>query len=346
VDWTRAHHERGAHIYGVKNAYDYVARRTSLFQTVITAVGANRKGVDGWAVDVQAPDVAEAERAYVLMTRHESYPQRAAGQNRLLEVLASRRNRLAYRKRTAIAGEVVREIEEEGHFPAAQYAFDPGVLPRELTRVMESAGKHWGSEIACSRHITWAGQWRRVDEVGVELRMQHPESFRPLKVLGRHGQEREDGALTKGGRWKKYGRKRFVIAHERADLSDTPRFFLRDALHGESGRVIETWHYRWPSEVFHEFSKQVSGLEAAQGRKEEAVTRHFRLRCVAQSFVQRAAASGRTSERFEFADDKATVSQKGYTITREALAAVLHVAQGLLAQGHTCDQVLEVLMPA
>jgi hypothetical protein len=345
VDWTLAHHDRGPHIYGVKKAYDYVARRSSLFQTVITAVVSNRALVDGLAVEVQAPDFAEAEREYLLMTRQETYTQMAAVQNRLVELLAYRRNRLAYRKRTAIAVEVVREIEEEGHVPAAQYAFDNGVLTRDLTRVIESAGKHWVSEIECSRHINWAGYWRRVDDVGAELRTHHPESFRPLTVTGRNGQEREYWAFTKVVRLKKYGRKRLVIAHEHGDLSDAPRFFLSDALHWESGRVIETWHYRWPSEVFHEFSKQVTGLEAAQVRKEEAVTRHFRLSCVAQSFVQRAAASGRTSERFEFADDKATVGQKVYTITREALGAVLHFVQGLFAQGRTCDQVLEALLP-
>jgi hypothetical protein len=59
-------------------------------------------------------------------------------------------------------------------------------------------------------------------------------------------------------------------------LSDAPRFLLTDAQHWESGRVIETWSYRWASEIFHEFGKQVTGLEAAQVRKEEAVTRHFR----------------------------------------------------------------------
>ena len=69
-------------------------------------------------------------------------------------------------------------------------------------------------------------------------------------------------------------------------------FLLTDAQHWESGRVIETWSYRWASEIFHEFAKQVTGLEAAQVRKEEAVTRHFRLSCVAQSLVQRTPASG------------------------------------------------------
>jgi hypothetical protein len=38
-----------------------------------------------------------------------------------------------------------------------------------------------------------------------------------------------------------------------------------------------------------------------QGRKEEAVIRHFRLGCVAQWLLQRASASESASERFAFA---------------------------------------------
>ena len=88
------------------------------------------------------------------------------------------------------------------------------------------------------------------------------------------------------------------------------------------------------------------GFESAQVRKEEAVKRHFRLSCVAQSLVQRAAASGGKSERFQFAEEKATVGQKVFTIAREALGGVLQFAQSLFAQGRSCDQVLQVLMPA
>ena len=88
-----------------------------------------------------------------------------------------------------------------------------------------------------------------------------------------------------------------MIVHEKQDLTDVPRFLVTDALHWESGRVIETWSYRWASEIFHEFGTQVTGLEAAQVRKEEAVTRHFRLSGVAQSIVQRAPACASTSER-------------------------------------------------
>ena len=43
LDWTLVHHEREPKIYAVRRAYDYVAHRTTLFQTVVTAVVANRE---------------------------------------------------------------------------------------------------------------------------------------------------------------------------------------------------------------------------------------------------------------------------------------------------------------
>ena len=136
------------------------------------------------------------------------------------------------------------------------------------------------------------------------------------------------------------------MLHEHEDRSDAPRFLLTDALHWESGRVLETWSYRWASEIFHEFAKQVTGLEAAQVRKEEAVTRHFRLSCVAPSLLQRAPAAGSTSERFAFAQGENTVGQKVWAIAREALQGLLHLVEQLLAQGHSCEHILDVLMPA
>jgi hypothetical protein len=266
LDWTPSHHERGPHIHGVKQAYDYVEEWYCLFQTVVTAAISNRKLVDGLAVEVQVPNFAEAEMEYLAMTRQESYTHMEEVQKRLVELLSYQRNRLAYRKRTELVVEMVRLIESEGQFPKADYAFDNGVLTLDLTQLIESKDKHWVSEIECSRNINWEGHWRRVDEVEDELRTQHPESFRPIKVKGRNGEERMYWAFTKVVRLKKYGRKRLVMVHEKEDLSDAPRFLLTDALHWESGRVIETWTYRWPSEIFHEFSKQVTGFESAQDR--------------------------------------------------------------------------------
>jgi len=265
---------------------------------------------------------------------------------RVLELLHHRMHCLGYKKRPALALDIVQQLEQEGHFPQAHYAFDHGVLSLELSRGIEHAGKHWVSELECSRHIQWQGRWQRVDAVAAELRRDHPESFRPVRVRCRNGETKQGWAFTKVIRLKRYGRKRLVIVHEQADLRDAPRFLLTDVLHWESGRVIETWSYRWASEIFHEFSKQVTGLEAAQVRKEEAVQRHFRLSCVAQSLLQRAPASGVETERFAFAKGESTFGQRCRAITREVLHGLLQFIAQMLAQGRSSEGILEMLMPA
>jgi hypothetical protein len=346
LDWTLVHHERGPKIHAIRRAYDYIAHRTTLLQTVVTAVVANREMFDGLDVVVQDPLDLPAEEAYLQTTAKASYEQMAEVRQRLLELLHHQLHRRTYRKRTEIVVEIVRQLEAEGQFPQAHYAFDNGVLTVELTRMIEQHGKHWVSEIECSRHINWSGRWRRVDEVATELRTQHPESFRAVAVTCRNGKVKPYWAFTKVVRLKKYGAKRVVIVHEQEDLQDTPRFFVTDAQHWESTRILETWSYRWTAEIFHEFDKQVCGMEAAQVRKEEAVIRHFRLSCVAQSLLQRAPAVASKSERYMFAEGHITFGQKCRTIGREVLRATLALCQRAFAEGKTCDQVLELLMPA
>jgi hypothetical protein len=354
LDWTYAHHDRGPHIWGVKKRWDHIEKRHCLYQTVLTAVVANRDLIDGIDVVMQPPAFDQEEVAYLKATVEASYEQMEAVRSRLLELLHHLGHRRGYKKRTEMALEIVEQLEKEGHFPQANYAFDNGLLTLDLARLIENEGQHWVSELECSRHIQWQGQGRRVDEVmsGVgltlahQLRMEHPESFRPLEVRCRNGERKRFWVFTKVVRLKRYGRKRLVMVHEQADLGDEPRFLLTDALHWESGRVIEMWSYRWAAEIFHEFSKQVTGLEASQVRKEEAVTRHFRLSCVAQSLVQRAPVSGVESERFAFARGHHTVGQRVRTIARDALRSLLKLAEQLFSQGHSCEHVLEVVMPA
>lgn len=346
LDWTLSHHEDGFEIYGVKRSYDYVNHCMSRFQTVVTAVIANAEQIDGIAVEVQLPDFSEAERGYLKMTAQPSYEQMEQVMQRLVELFHHLKNQLAYRKRTEMVVDIVRQIEAEGHFPKADYAFDNGALTLELTQVIEASGKHWTSEIECSRLVLWNGQWCRVDRVDTQLRSEHAESFRHLHVRCRNGDIKECWAFTKTVRLKRYGRKRLVIVHQQEDLSDTPRCLLTDALHWESARVIQTWSYRWTCEIFHEFCKQLAGFESAQVRNQEAVKRHFRLSCIAQSLLGQALCQGKKSERFAFAHEKQTVGQRLYSLTREVYQQLLHLVQRLFAQGRTCEQVLEVIMPA
>ncbi|MEM9508647.1 MAG: hypothetical protein AAGA16_13335 [Cyanobacteria bacterium P01_E01_bin.35] len=277
LDWTFSYHPYSEKIFAAKEAYDYVNRCWSSYQTVVTASISNAQRIDGIAVKVQYPNYEKEELAYLEMTARENYEQMEQVKQvkeRLVELLHYQKNRLAYRKRTEIAVDIVSQLESENNFPHADYAFDQGVLSRPLTEVIEESGKHWVTEIERSRNVMWNGQWQRVDKIAEELKANHSESFRHKLVRCRNGEQREIWAFTKVIRLKKYGRKRLVIVHEKPDLSDTPRFLLTDALHWDASRIFATWSYRWSVEIFHEFSKQLVGFESAQLRNEEAVKRH------------------------------------------------------------------------
>ncbi len=347
LDWTFSYHPYSEKIFAAKEAYDYVNRCWSCYQTVVTASISNGQRVDGIAVEVQYPNYEKEELAYLEMTLKDNYEQMEQVRERLLELLHYQKNRLAYRKRTEIAVDIVGQLEREGKCPHADYAFDQGVLSRPLTKIIEESGKHWVTEIERSRNIMWNAQWQRVERVAEELKTEHPESFRHKLVRCRNGEQREIWAFTKVVRLKKYGRKRLVIIHEKPDLSDSPRFLLTDALHWDASRVFATWTYRWSVEIFHEFSKQFVGFESAQLRNEEAVKRHFCLSCVAQSILQQASCSGGKSERFNSApENESTIGQRLYTLTREALHNLLELSQNLFVQGNSTEQILEVIMPS
>jgi len=346
LDWTFSHHDRGPEIYGNSKGYDYVERRTSRYQTLLTGVISNKQLIDGLDVIVQAPNVTPGEQEYLRMRAKGNYQQMAELQERLLDLLYHQKHKLEYKKRTEIAYEMVVQIEEEGLFPEANYAFDNGVLNLDMTHYIEDCGKHWVSEIECSRHIQWFGNWQRVDSVAAELRLDHPEGFRHIKVKCRNGEIKDYWVYTKVVRLKRYGRKRLAIVHETEDLTDTPSFYLTDALHWEGSRMLETWSYRWSSEIFHEFGKQVAGMESAQVREEEGVKRHFRLSCVAQSLIQRAPVGESKCEKFQFAKGESTIGQRCRTIAREVLHSILELSKRLFTEGKSTESVVDMFMPA
>lgn len=185
-----------------------------------------------------------------------------------------------------------------------------------------------------------------MDEVATALRQTQPESFRRVVVRGRKGERKEFWAFTKTLRLKRYGRNRVAMVQERSDLTDHPRFLVTAAVQWESGRIIETWSFRWAAAVLHEFSKQGTGLAAAQVRTEEAVKRPLRLSCLAQSLRQRTPTIASTSEQFAFATGEITFGQRCRTLSREVFLSLLSFAQRLFAGGYSCAQVAEALMPA
>ncbi|MGH2415370.1 MAG: hypothetical protein ACRDEA_17110 [Microcystaceae cyanobacterium] len=192
----------------------------------------------------------------------------------------------------------------------------------------------------------WHDQWQQVESVAQHLRQEHRESFQHKNVRCRNHEIQEIWVFSLVVRLKQYGRKRLAIVHQMADLSDTPRFLLTDALHWDSSRVFATWSFRWPVETFHQFAKQLAGFEDAQLRNQEAAHSHFCLSCVAQSVLQNASCSGQNSERFNFTDNhEQPIGQRLYSLSREAVQQLVEMTHSLLHQGKSVEQIMEVLMP-
>lgn len=103
LDWTYAHHDRGPKIWGVKRAWDHVEHRMAQYQTVVTAVIANRALMDGIEVVVQQPARHDEEVAYLQETVRQSYEQMEEARGRVLELFHYLLHRVAYKKRTGIA---------------------------------------------------------------------------------------------------------------------------------------------------------------------------------------------------------------------------------------------------
>jgi len=62
----------------------------------------------------------------------------------LKKLLHHLQHRLAYKKRTEMVVEIVAQLEEEGQFPPAHYAFDNGVLTfTSNSRSLASSQSAW-----------------------------------------------------------------------------------------------------------------------------------------------------------------------------------------------------------
>jgi hypothetical protein len=149
---------RGQEIYGNKKGWDYAKGGYGRFQTVLTATVANTKRPDGIEVKIPPPAELPKEKAYLKATVGQDDDDRQAARERRLERLHYQAHRQAYRQITEIAVDVVRQIEDERHFPEADYAFDSGVLSLNLTQLIEERDQYWTSELEASRHINWRGE--------------------------------------------------------------------------------------------------------------------------------------------------------------------------------------------
>ena len=110
--------------------------------------------------------------------------------------------------------------------------------------------------------------------------------FRPVTI--RFKGEREQYYSYCQTLWiHNFGKLRLVISHRRADLSDSPAFYITNYRQWQAKGIIRIRRHRWPVEVFYEEGK-AEGLDQYQLRDFEAIERHVTLVAVVYSLLRAA----------------------------------------------------------
>ena len=132
-------------IWGVKKAWDHVEHRLAPYQTVVTAVIANRDRLDG--IEVRGAAAQSAGRGDGVLARDRAGELCADGRSPRARVGAVAPPRCivwAIRSGRRSRWTSCSSSNRKAIFPQAHYAFDNGVLTLELTRGIERAGQTLG----------------------------------------------------------------------------------------------------------------------------------------------------------------------------------------------------------
>jgi hypothetical protein len=346
LEWTAAQPDRGPALWGVPGAGDQGEKRPSRAQPVGPAVRAHRAQIAGVAGGGQAPERQAEEVADWHETVRASSAHMAAGHGRLRELWPHRLPRRRETTRPERARERGPPLAQAGQCPQAPSACDQGGVARERPRCIARVGTPGGRARASARPLQGPGHWQRVAGGAAARRCAPPARLRPVTVRCRQGETQPGGACTTGGRLQRSGRQRLGLGHAPAGREDAPRVVLTAAWPWESRRVMATGSARWAAAILHACAKQVTGVEAAQGRQEDAVRRPLRGSGVAQSLLQRAPAAGANTDRGVCAQGETPCGQRCRTRARAVWHGVVQRVAQVLGQGRSCAQILAVLMPA
>jgi DDE superfamily endonuclease len=134
----------------------------------------------------------------------------------------------------------------------------------------------------------------RLDAFAKRLKDEHVQTIQPSGrglfvpiTIGYKGESERYYSYCRTHRLHNFGKQRLVINYRKADLSDTPVFYITNRLMWQAPGITRIRRHRWPVEVYHEEGK-AEGLDQYQLRGFEAIERHVALVAVVYSLLRAA----------------------------------------------------------
>ncbi len=184
-------------------------------------------------------------------------------------------------------------------------AFDSWYTTPAFCRTLDALGLPFVGALEEDAVLCLATGEQTLKDFAAQLRQEHQASvagggaplFRKHSIV--HKGERESYySYCATHRVKNFGKRRLVINHRQADLSDSPKVLICNRREWHAGGITRIARQRWPIEVYHEEAK-AEGLDRYQMRDFEAVERHIALVAVVYSMLRRAQHDRGLTERLQ-----------------------------------------------
>ena len=209
----------------------------------------------------------------------------------LLQDLECRARHEQFRTKIALATELVEEAIR-CKVPFGVVVFDAWYLAEDLVRGLERRRKDWISLLKQNRLLETASFHLR-DADGWAMKLPGPhlavaelvplipaQAYRPVKVT-----EQTYWCFTLAVRLPGLGKVRIVVSFEHESLTGRSVVLVTNRVDWSTGKIINLYLQRWPTETFYQDSKGQLGFTEYRLRSAEAIGKHWCLVFVAYSLL-------------------------------------------------------------
>lgn len=210
---------------------------------------------------------------------------------------ASRKAEVAalYESKLRIAETLLQEWKRSHPTSRLPVSFDSWYTQPAFCRFIErDLQMNYVGALAKDQRVQLKTGIEKLEDFAARLKQEHldavargkPPVFKPVTIPYKGGKEKYYSYCVTH-RIHNFGKKRLVINHRQADLSDNPTYLISNRLNWQAPGITRIYRHRWPVEVYHEEGKE-EGLDQYQLRNFEAIERHIALVAVVYSLLRAA----------------------------------------------------------